>query len=85
MSAVTVILIIGIKESARFNSVIVVIELAVVLMFIATAASFVKPANWAPFTPPNEATTSYGCGRSCRSEPLQKPLLIALAHMPLQK
>jgi APA family basic amino acid/polyamine antiporter len=51
---VTVVLVIGIKESARFNAVIVFIKTAVVLAFIAAAASFVKPENWTPFIPPNE-------------------------------
>ena len=34
---VTVVLVIGIKESARFNAVIVTVKVAVVLMFIALA------------------------------------------------
>ena len=54
MLAVTVVLVIGIKESARFNAVIVFIKIAVVLAFIAAAASYVKPENWTPFIPPNE-------------------------------
>jgi basic amino acid/polyamine antiporter, APA family len=52
--AVTVILVVGIKESARFNTVIVFIKVAVVLAFIAFAASFVKAENWDPFIPPNQ-------------------------------
>ncbi len=54
--AVTVILVIGVKESARFNGVIVVVKTAVVLLFIAAAASFVKPENWQPFIPENTGT-----------------------------
>ncbi len=53
---VTVILVIGIKESARFNSVIVAIKLAVVLLFIAAAAKFVRTENWHPFVPENTGT-----------------------------
>jgi APA family basic amino acid/polyamine antiporter len=52
--AVTVVLVIGIKESARFNAVIVVVKVAVVLAFIAFAWSFVNPANWEPFIPENQ-------------------------------
>lgn len=52
--AVTGILILGIKESARFNTVIVFVKVAVVLMFITFAAPFVNSANWEPFIPPNE-------------------------------
>jgi amino acid transporter len=52
--AVTVILVVGIKESARFNAVIVFVKVAVVLMFIAFASSFVNTQNWEPFIPPNQ-------------------------------
>lgn len=52
--AVTVILVIGIRESARFNAVIVFVKLAVVLAFVAFGVKFVSPENWHPFIPPNE-------------------------------
>jgi APA family basic amino acid/polyamine antiporter len=59
--AVTAILVIGIKESARFNSIIVIVKLAVVLMFIGFAAPFVRGENWTPFIPENTGTFgSYG-------------------------
>jgi APA family basic amino acid/polyamine antiporter len=57
--AVTVILIIGIKESANFNTAIVFVKLAAVLTFIAVALPFVlkHPAlaheNWKVFIPAN--------------------------------
>ncbi|HKQ39750.1 MAG TPA: amino acid permease, partial [Verrucomicrobiae bacterium] len=44
---------VGIRESASFNNIIVAIKLAVVIMFIAGAASAVVAANWHPFIPPN--------------------------------
>ena len=50
---VTAILVVGIKESARFNSVIVVIKVAVVLLFIVAAAPFIRTENWHPFIPHN--------------------------------
>jgi APA family basic amino acid/polyamine antiporter len=50
---VTGILVLGIKESARFNSVIVVIKVAAVLLFIAAAAPFIRSENWHPFIPDN--------------------------------
>src|SRR5262244_2859110 len=62
--AVTTILIIGIKESANFNTAIVFVKLAAVLTFIAVALPFVlkHPAlsheNWKVFLPPN--TGSFG-------------------------
>jgi basic amino acid/polyamine antiporter, APA family len=61
---VTTILIIGIKESANFNTAIVFVKLAAVLTFIAVALPFVlkHPAlsheNWKVFLPPN--TGSFG-------------------------
>ena len=51
VALITYILVIGIKESARFNSVMVVIKIAILLFFIGIGAFFVKPANWTPFAP----------------------------------
>jgi basic amino acid/polyamine antiporter, APA family len=50
---VTLLLVIGIKESANANNVIVIIKVAVVLLFIVGAAHAVNPANWHPFMPPS--------------------------------
>jgi basic amino acid/polyamine antiporter, APA family len=57
---VTVILVRGIKESARFNAVIVIVKLAVVLMFIAFCAPYVHRANWHPFIPPEQSRGHFG-------------------------
>jgi APA family basic amino acid/polyamine antiporter len=54
--AVTTILVVGIKESARFNGIIVLVKVAVVLMFIVAAAPFVRHENWVPFIPDNAGT-----------------------------
>ncbi len=57
--AVTLILVIGIQESANFNSAIVIVKVTIVLIFIAIAGAFVikhpevASANWHPFVPPN--------------------------------
>jgi amino acid transporter len=51
--AVSCILILGIRESARFNAVIVFMKVAVVLAFVAFGAAFVHKSNWTPFVPPN--------------------------------
>jgi APA family basic amino acid/polyamine antiporter len=59
IALVTLVLVIGIRESADFNSAIVIIKVSIVLVFIGIAASFVlkHPAiaarNWHPFIPPN--------------------------------
>jgi APA family basic amino acid/polyamine antiporter len=48
-----VILVIGIKESAGFNTAIVVVKVVVLLLFIGFGAAYIKTANWHPFVPPN--------------------------------
>jgi basic amino acid/polyamine antiporter, APA family len=50
---VTFLLVIGIRESAAVNNVIVFVKVAVVLLFIFGAAHAVNPANWHPFIPPS--------------------------------
>jgi APA family basic amino acid/polyamine antiporter len=49
--AITVLLVIGIRESARFNATMVAIKLAAVVFFIVAGVKFVKPENWSPFAP----------------------------------
>jgi APA family basic amino acid/polyamine antiporter len=56
----TTLLVIGIKESATVNDVIVLIKVAVVLLFIFGAFHAINSANWHPFMPPNEGTGHYG-------------------------
>ncbi|MDD4858387.1 MAG: amino acid permease, partial [Candidatus Krumholzibacteria bacterium] len=48
---ITWILVIGIKESARFNNVMVALKLAILAFFIIVGAMYVKPENWSPFMP----------------------------------
>ncbi len=56
---VTTLLVIGIKESANFNNVIVFVKVAVVLLFIAGAAHAIHSANWHPFIPKNTGTSGH--------------------------
>ncbi len=57
---VTTILVIGVKETANFNSAAVMIKVSVVLLFIGLATTFAfghwshMVANWHPFIPPNK-------------------------------
>jgi len=51
VGAVTVLLVYGIRESARTNSTIVIIKVAVVVFFISLGAFMVHPSNWRPFVP----------------------------------
>ncbi len=47
----TVVLVRGVRESASFNTAMVVVKLAVVLIVIGLGAFYVNPANWRPFAP----------------------------------
>jgi APA family basic amino acid/polyamine antiporter len=47
----TVVLVRGIRESARTNNLLVLVKLAAILVFIFVAGSFVKPHYWHPFMP----------------------------------
>ena len=51
--AMTILLVVGIKESARFNNVIVYVKIAIVLLVIGFGFKYVNTANWHPFIPPN--------------------------------
>lgn len=51
VALLTILLVRGIRESARVNSVMVVIKLGVILLFIGLAVWHVEPANWKPFMP----------------------------------
>jgi APA family basic amino acid/polyamine antiporter len=51
VAALTVILVVGIKESARLNSLIVALKIVLVVAFIAIGAFWIKPENWHPFAP----------------------------------
>ena len=53
VAATSLLLILGIKESATVNNIIVIMKLAVVLLFIIIGFQFVKTGNWHPFIPQN--------------------------------
>ena len=48
---ITVVLVIGIRESARFNTGMVVVKVVVVFFVIGVGATYVDPDNWVPFAP----------------------------------
>jgi APA family basic amino acid/polyamine antiporter len=48
---VTTILVIGIRESATFNNIMVIVKVGIVLMVIVVGAFYVDPRNWHPFAP----------------------------------
>ena len=57
---ITILLIIGISESASFNNVIVIIKLAVVFLFIGFGLAYINRENWEPFVPPQTGPGRFG-------------------------
>ena len=53
IALLTSLLVIGIKETANFNNVMVIIKVSVIIMFIGLGFMFVKAGNWHPFIPEN--------------------------------
>ncbi|MGD9557317.1 MAG: amino acid permease [Mangrovibacterium sp.] len=50
---ISALLIVGIKESTKFNNIIVFVKVAVVLLFIGFGASYINSDNWTPYIPEN--------------------------------
>jgi APA family basic amino acid/polyamine antiporter len=48
---ITVLLVIGIRESARANAAMVLFKVLLVVVFVAAGAFFIQPANYTPFAP----------------------------------
>jgi APA family basic amino acid/polyamine antiporter len=65
---ITTVLVIGIKESANLNTVIVFIKLTVVCVFLVLGGYFlfshpaIASAHWHPFIPPADDNGNYGFG-----------------------
>jgi APA family basic amino acid/polyamine antiporter len=51
VGVLTVILVLGIQESARVNIAMVILKLVMVVGFIGVGAFYVRPENWTPFAP----------------------------------
>jgi APA family basic amino acid/polyamine antiporter len=47
--AITVVLVIGVKESAGFNAAMVLLNVGVILTIIGVGAAYVDPRHWQPF------------------------------------
>ncbi len=66
IALVTVVLVIGIKESANLNSAVVIVKLGIVGVFIVLGGLFLlhhphlAQANWHPFIPKNQGPGRYG-------------------------
>jgi APA family basic amino acid/polyamine antiporter len=60
VALITILLIIGISESATFNNLVVVVKLTVVLLFIGFGLTVMHPENWVPFVPPAAGPGKFG-------------------------
>ena len=60
VAIITTLLVIGISESAKFNNVIVVVKVAVILLFIGFGLSYVNMDNLTPFIPASEGPGAFG-------------------------
>ncbi len=54
VALITMILVIGIKESAALNAIIVFIKVVIIVAFVIVGVFFIKPELWHPFIPPNK-------------------------------
>jgi APA family basic amino acid/polyamine antiporter len=59
---ITILLVLGIKESATFNNIIVAVKLTVILTFIVVGAAYINPHNWHPFVPNPLGPGKFGWG-----------------------
>lgn len=51
VAVITWLLIVGVKESARVNNVMVGVKILILCFFIYAGAKYVQPQNWSPFMP----------------------------------
>lgn len=51
VALVTWVVLVGIRETARFNTVLAVGKLLVIAFFLVLGAMYIRPENWAPFAP----------------------------------
>ncbi len=60
VALMTTLLVIGIKESAKLNNIIVLVKVVVILLFIGFGISHIQASNWVPFVPAQTADGHYG-------------------------
>ncbi|NLI88091.1 MAG: amino acid permease [Bacteroidales bacterium] len=51
IAVISMLLIVGIKQSANFNNIMVIIKVSVIVLFIALGFAFIKSSNLHPFVP----------------------------------
>jgi APA family basic amino acid/polyamine antiporter len=62
IAVLTALLVIGVRESAGFNNIVVAIKVAIIFLVIGFGFMFVNPDNWTPFIPPAEGPGQFGWG-----------------------
>src|SRR6185436_15575690 len=60
VAIITILLVLGIKESASFNNVVVAIKVGVILLFLAVGVAYINTDNWQPFVTPAEGPGRFG-------------------------
>ncbi len=60
ISLMTVLLVLGIKQSATLNNIIVFIKVAVILLFIGFGISYISVDNWVPYIPEETSPGHFG-------------------------
>lgn len=72
--ALTILLVRGVQESARFNNIVVAIKMTIVLLVIGFGFMYVNTDNWSPFIPEMvtnpDGTTKYGISGVLRAAPV---------------
>jgi APA family basic amino acid/polyamine antiporter len=58
---VSIVLMVGIQESARVNGFIVALKVTIVLLVIGLGFSYINRANYVPFIPPNTGEFGHYC------------------------
>jgi basic amino acid/polyamine antiporter, APA family len=59
VAVLTTLLVIGIRESANFNNIMVITKVSVIILFIGIGIAFVRAANWHPFIPLNTGVSGH--------------------------
>ena len=62
VALLTTFLVVGVRESARFNGLMVIIKVAIVIMVIVLGLQHINPANLDPFIPPATGPGAFGWG-----------------------
>ena len=59
VAVITMVLVVGIKESATFNNAMVMLKMAIVVLVIGFGFMYVNTDNWHPFIPANTGETGH--------------------------